>query len=66
MKWNENFIYDNVFRTHVIHEKANRSNAHQMLRLERTVLFLRNRVWNKEFKLHFVYEFCLYSIFQSV
>ena len=63
MKWNENFIYDNVFRTNVIHEKANRSNLHQTLRLERTVLLLRNGVWNKEFKLHFVSEFCLYSIF---
>ena len=63
MKWNENFIYENVFRTNVIHEKANRSNAHQTLRLERTVLLLSNGVLNKEFKLHFVSEFCLYSIF---
>ena len=45
------------------HETANRSNAHQTLRLEKTVLLLRNRFWNKEFKLHFVSEFCLYSIF---
>ena len=48
------------------HEKANRSNAYQTLRLEKTVLLLRNQVWNKEFKLHFVSEFCLYSIFWSV
>ena len=45
------------------HERANRSNTHQTLRLEKTVLLLRNQVWNKEFKLHFVCEFCLYSIF---
>ena len=61
MQWNET---KPLFKSMCLeHEKANRSNAHQTLRLEKTVLLLRNQVWNKEFKLHFVSEFCLYSIF---
>ena len=61
MKWNENFIYDNVFRTHVIHEKAKRSDAHKTLGLERMVLLMAIHDWNKEYKLHFESELCLYS-----
>ena len=61
MQWNEKkALFKSMF---LEHEKASKTNAHQTLRLEKTVLLLRNQVWNKEFKLHFVSEFCLYSIF---
>ena len=36
-----------------MHEKANRSDAHQTLELERAVLLFANQDWNKEVNLHF-------------
>ena len=42
MQWNEK---KTLFKSMCLeHEKANKTNAHQTLRLEKTVLLLRNQV----------------------
>ena len=43
-------LTDFSLRTHVVHEKANKSDAHQTLGPERTVLLMANQDW-KSFQL---------------
>ena len=52
---------DYISRTLLVHEKANGSDAHNTLGLQKTVLLMANHDRNKKFKIHFVPGFCLYS-----
>ena len=48
---------DYSLRTHVVHEKANKSDAHQTLGPERIVLLMANQDW-KSFQLTSLSLFC--------